>query len=522
MPAGPGLRPTGSNKSLEGQDSEDISGRLKAVEAKVEGLQKQKGQDTAFQAALAAGRVPSGGEETFMASRLLTSGQRSSFSEEYVEALMQNLTALNGLNAGDLVRRLDRMEAMLEELLGQRAASPHPPTLTAMTSDTAGPPSPQESPGTQPPPPTSPAPSMQMGPLASVKEECGMSRQMPRELPKSSPASPASPGDEGITSEETKSHLGTGAKLIEVMLERDKQQPSWGLLWDRKSFTRKKRVLEALMPSTPAHLWNEERRRREEDHLQKGDELVKLDGRGGWEACNELPNLHKVKLTFQRVEAKARRQSKGKLDGSMQASRQKNLGSTSSNGRESASLPSPTMQTSPPATPLPPDLGATWENPQLQGRRNSDPDAIQVLKESLEDIAGTGLEDRPPATPPETEQTQEEVRDPPLPSQGGKERDIIVERIMEHSVMRRSSGKPSIASLMTENRFQELTKLANYLSERKVEPALQIVVETMAKTSPGPEEEEAEPVHVTAAHFLLDLLAHLRDCKEKEEAKLLS
>eukprot|EP00435_Cladocopium_sp_Y103_P071720 s48_g38.t1 len=78
---------------------------------------------------------------------------------------------------------------------------------------------------------------------------------------------------------------------------------------------------------------------------------------------------------------------------------------------------------------------------------------------------------------------------------------------------------------MTENRFQELTKLANYLSEKKVEPALQIVVETLAKASPGPpgpEGEEAEPVPVTAAHFLLDLLAHLRACKEKEEAKLLT
>lgn len=517
MPAGQ-LRQIVSNKSLEGQDSsEDIPGRLKAVEEKVEGLQHQKGQDVALQAALAAGRAPSGG--------LLTSGQRSSFSDGYVEGLMQNLTALEGLNAGDLVRRLDRMDAMLEELLGKhRAASPRPPTPTATTAEgTAGPPSPQEPPGTQPPPPTTPAPPMQMGPLASVGEECGMSRGIQR----SSPASPT-PGDEAITSEDGKSQMYNGAKLIEVTLERDKQTPSWGLLWDRKSFTRKKRVLESLMPKTPAHVWNEERKGRDEDHLQKGDELVKLDGQEGWEACNELPNKHKVKLTFQRVEAKARRQSKAKMDGSMQASRRQNLGSTSSNGRaggvEGASLPSPKTPTAP-VTPHSPDLEATLEHPHSAGRRNSNPDAIQVLKDSLEDIKGTGLEDRPcPATPPETD-GHLEVSDPstPLPRE---ERDIVVERIIEHSVSRRSSGKPSIASLMTEN-IQELTKLANYLSEKKVEPALQIVIETMAKTSPGPQKEgpegeEAEPVPVTAAHFLLDLLAHLRDCKEKEEAKLLS
>eukprot|EP00435_Cladocopium_sp_Y103_P071013 s402_g36.t1 len=59
--------------------SQDTQSRLKAVEEKVEALRHEKGQDVALQAALAAGRVPSGGaEDTFMASRLLASGQRSS------------------------------------------------------------------------------------------------------------------------------------------------------------------------------------------------------------------------------------------------------------------------------------------------------------------------------------------------------------------------------------------------------------------------------------------------------------
>eukprot|EP00435_Cladocopium_sp_Y103_P071204 s48_g37.t1 len=357
---------------------------------------------------------------------------------EYVEALMHNLAALNGLNAGDLVRRLDRMDAMLEELLGQRTAAPCPPILTAINSEGAAPPtSPQESPGWQPLPPTSPVPAMQVGPLTSpltsVKEEGSISRG----LQKSSPVSPASPGDEAITSEDTRSHMYSGAKLIEVTLERDKQQPSWGLLWDRKSFTRKKRVLESLMPETPADLWNKDRKERDEDHLQKGDELVKLDGQEGWEACNELPNLHKVKLTFQRADqAKGRRQSKARMDGPLQAStRRQNLGSTSSNGRAGASLASP--KTPVPVTPhSPADLAATWEHPLSGGRRNSDPDAIQVLKDSLEHIEGTGLEDRPsPATPPETtDGLQNEVSDPSTPELPREDRDIIVERIMEHSV----------------------------------------------------------------------------------------
>ena len=72
------------------------------------------------------------------------------------------------------------------------------------------------------------------------------------------------------------------------------------------------------VPSQSASFF-EERKERDEDHLQKGDELVKLDGppgpvceqrsaakqrsaaqsavlslvpgQEGWEACNELPNL---------------------------------------------------------------------------------------------------------------------------------------------------------------------------------------------------------------------------------------
>ncbi|OLP96407.1 hypothetical protein AK812_SmicGene21378 [Symbiodinium microadriaticum] len=41
---------------------------------------------------------------------------------------------------------------------------------------------------------------------------------------------------------------------------------------DRKCFDKKRRVIEAIVPSSPAGMWNQ-------DHLQRGDELVKLNGR---------------------------------------------------------------------------------------------------------------------------------------------------------------------------------------------------------------------------------------------------
>lgn len=92
----------------------------------------------------------------------------------------------------------------------------------------------------------------------------------------------------------------SGAKFLEVQMQRSAAQPSWGLLWDRKCFDKKRRVIEAIVPSSPAGMWNQERMEKGQDHLQRGDEMVKLNGKPGWEACSELTNQQQVQLLFRR------------------------------------------------------------------------------------------------------------------------------------------------------------------------------------------------------------------------------
>ena len=543
MPPGLGLV---SNKPLDKtkQDMEDMPNRMKAMEEKMEAMRQEMGQDVALQAALAAGRMPSGEfgpEDTFIGARggIYPSGHRFGSSDEYMEGLMANLAVLNGLNAGELVRRLDRIDAMLEELLGQQRALP-PQILTSFKSEgsvqfTQQSQSPhQEPPGWngnpfQPLPPMSPSPTLSMSkqePLRAVKEEA--SADLSRVL---QPDLPGHVSDEPITPEDMKPQY-TGAKWIEVSLERDAEQPSWGLLWDRKSFGKKTRVLESLMHQTPAFLWNEDRKLKNDDFLQKGDELVKLNGKEGWEACNELSNLRKVHLTFRRVDqaerAKSRRQLKGRMDGSgsMQASmrrqsqrdqsasqspQRQNLGSNSSNGR------TPGFSPSAPITPTPkspsPDFAATWERPHSGARHSeSDPALIQVLKDNLKDNLESleGLQSQTRQGDAGGHDLRNSEAFSPFPNKKQEELEGLVEKIIEHSLACKSAGKPHLKTPGTAVRFQELTKLATHVLHKEVEPALQEVITSLVKSSPGPDANDSGPIPVTdAANFLLDLLSFL-------------
>lgn len=520
-PVSAGLRNILSNKSLDMKaESEDMPLRMKAIEEKVDVMRQQFEAGIGVEAAFAAGRIPSGEEHL---ARPGFYRAQSGFSDGYAEALMANLTALDGLDAGDLARRLDRMDAMLQELLslmvlgqGQARPSPCPQIVTSFGSPRsspapalAGPASPPQDltpcQPSQPPPPLSPSASMSMsgpivGALRSVKEETSMDLGRLREKEMV----------EGvITPEDMKPH--SGGKTFEVVLERDPStQPSWGLLWDRKSFNKKSRVLEAVVPQTPAGLWNQERSQVGEEHLQKGDELVKLDGQDGWEACNQLPNLQKVQLVFHRpdqAERKGRRSSKGSLRGdvSMQASLRKqrqNVMSTSSTGSGGSRAQGTSPPPHTPQTPL--DLSRTMGEPPRPGRGDvrSEGDTsalIQVLKDNFVSLEGQ-LERR------DAQDMQDSEVSPS--SRVTQDTSLMVERIMEHSAGRQQAGKPNLTSVIQANNFRELSTLATLIVKKEELPAIQHVSSLMAKNSRGGEPGSAEVTE--AAEFLLDLLTFLK------------
>lgn len=273
--------------------------RVKALEEKVDNIRRDYEYGPAVQAAFQAGEAP---EEPQFVPRKgfgMLQFQRSStgLTDDCIEALMANLTALDGLGAGDLARRLDRMEDRLEEVIRFVLSSVHSQSRS----------SPRGAPMPQPPqdlPPNMPAapsgflPTYLSDPptaLTAVMEEAASSAGSFRRRPQSAHSAL---GDESMTAADL--DADSGAKFLEVQMQRSAAQPSWGLLWDRKCFDKRRRVIEAIVPSSPAGIWNQERMEKGQDHLQRGDELVKLNGKPGWEACSELTNQQQVQLLFRR------------------------------------------------------------------------------------------------------------------------------------------------------------------------------------------------------------------------------
>lgn len=87
-------------------------------------------------------------------------------------------------------------------------------------------------------------------------------------------------------------------RSFEAVLRRDGPEQLWGITWSRVAFGAQRRVLEAVVPDTPAGLWNQAREAEGERPLRPGDELVAVNGRRGWEAMAVIRELLEVSLTF--------------------------------------------------------------------------------------------------------------------------------------------------------------------------------------------------------------------------------
>ncbi|CAJ1387667.1 unnamed protein product [Effrenium voratum] len=499
MPQVPGLRQVFSNKSLPEVRSseEDLSSKVKGLEEKLERMAQDFEDGSAIQAAFAAGRAPSTGmdDTSFALPRGgvgFTASMRSAgLSEEYVEALMSNLVALDGLNAGDLARRMDRMEGLLEEVLehlrGPRAMSMSTGSLSCVSVPM---PPPQEPPALREL--RSPEPA-----LAVIEEGPNSARSAEGRLRKEK--------------EEMEEPCG---RLLEVSLQRDSTQPSWGLLWDRKCFEKKTRVIEAVVPQSPVGLWNQERQDKGEDFLQRGDELVKLNGKSGWEACSDLSNLNQVQLVFRRLTDQEKQRSRRQASGSEcrsqrfspEASLRKRPGSASftslprqavSSGASGASLPHipvPDM----PELPARPSTAPSTGRPDVKGLPDRDQSEVQVLQAALQGSPGQSAPT-------------------PTPDVGPKETEAhaaVLDRILQHSEFIRKTDK-SKPHLQQGANPEQLKKLALHISLGEADKAFQQVLPLLQK-SPGPREDR-EPVSVKeAGQFLLDLVKYLDSAKAKE------
>jgi len=102
------------------------------------------------------------------------------------------------------------------------------------------------------------------------------------------------------------------ARTFHVELRRNSQQEVWGLTWSRAAFEERQRVLEAIVPDTPAGRWNEGQRGSCERTLQPGDVLIAVNGNGEWEAMASIRELVEVRLRFER--GRAHGKSSGETD----------------------------------------------------------------------------------------------------------------------------------------------------------------------------------------------------------------
>lgn len=91
-------------------------------------------------------------------------------------------------------------------------------------------------------------------------------------------------------------------RTLQVELERENLQQVWGLTWLRVAFNARRRVLEAIVPNTPAGCWNAAQLAVGHSPLQPGDELVAVNGLRDWDSMANIRNLQTASLTFLREE----------------------------------------------------------------------------------------------------------------------------------------------------------------------------------------------------------------------------
>eukprot|EP00930_Biecheleria_cincta_P074297 TRINITY_DN614_c0_g1_i1.p1 TRINITY_DN614_c0_g1~~TRINITY_DN614_c0_g1_i1.p1 ORF type:complete len:432 (+),score=97.69 TRINITY_DN614_c0_g1_i1:64-1359(+) len=227
---------------------------------------------------------------------------------------------------GDLGSRLDKLERCMQALLANAGIAEVPASESASKPD---PPLPVG------PPPLSAKPIGEFnaparggatdaakgpgngaaGPLTSVSEVAKPREPPPpAQEPPPPPEPPASLGGHApVESAQSQSVMAVaaavhaaqtprGPQYIEVELKRPDSTATWGFLWDRPAFIKQQRIIDDIVPQSPAGRCRDEERV-EERRLKKGDELVALNGKEGWDACSQLSKMTEVRLKFLRPQS---------------------------------------------------------------------------------------------------------------------------------------------------------------------------------------------------------------------------
>eukprot|EP00439_Symbiodinium_sp_Y106_P024398 s607_g2.t6 len=84
-------------------------------------------------------------------------------------------------------------------------------------------------------------------------------------------------------------------RRLEVYLERPSIHQVWGFRWEQKALKAQRRVVEAVLPQTPAGDWNIAQTASGGEALQEGAELLQLDDLGGCDATQALRGARKAK-----------------------------------------------------------------------------------------------------------------------------------------------------------------------------------------------------------------------------------
>ncbi|CAJ1357334.1 unnamed protein product [Effrenium voratum] len=86
------------------------------------------------------------------------------------------------------------------------------------------------------------------------------------------------------------------SRTFQVQLQRERET-LWGITWAREAFQQRRRVVQQLVPGSPAARWNEQNGWT----LQAGDELVAVNGLRSWEDMSSFKDLLEARLTFVRA-----------------------------------------------------------------------------------------------------------------------------------------------------------------------------------------------------------------------------
>lgn len=92
---------------------------------------------------------------------------------------------------------------------------------------------------------------------------------------------------------------------FDVQLRRATLQQPWGMAWIRAEFDKGRRVLEGVVATSPADIYNEAQKKLGERPLESGDELVAVNCCRTPEAAASLKGLLEATLTFQREPPRA-------------------------------------------------------------------------------------------------------------------------------------------------------------------------------------------------------------------------